>query len=124
MIGVPAALGLLAGAGLAFLVWLASLPLRDVSIVDTAWSFLVWLPAAVTAAGSTESGPRTAEAWLDNMETHRAEVWPILARTYGAERAGLWWMRWRLFFLSCAELFGHDQGREWWVAHYLFEPRR
>lgn len=67
---------------------------------------------------------RTAEAWLANMEARRAAVWPILERTYGAERAGLWWMRWRLFFMSCAELFGHDQGREWWVAHYLFEPRR
>ncbi|HTN50063.1 MAG TPA: cyclopropane-fatty-acyl-phospholipid synthase family protein [Burkholderiaceae bacterium] len=67
---------------------------------------------------------RTAEAWLANMDARRAAVWPILARTYGAERAGLWWMRWRLFFMSCAELFGHDQGREWWVSHYLFEPRR
>ncbi len=67
---------------------------------------------------------RTAEAWLANMDARRAAVWPILEQTYGAERAGLWWMRWRLFFMSCAELFGHDQGREWWVAHYLFEPRR
>jgi cyclopropane-fatty-acyl-phospholipid synthase len=67
---------------------------------------------------------RTAEAWLANMDARRDAVWPILAQTYGAERAGLWWMRWRLFFMSCAELFGYDQGREWWVAHYLFEPRR
>ena len=67
---------------------------------------------------------RTAEAWLANMDARREAVWPILAQTYGAERAGLWWMRWRLFFMSCAELFGHDQGRQWWVAHYLFEPRR
>jgi cyclopropane-fatty-acyl-phospholipid synthase len=67
---------------------------------------------------------RTAEAWLANMDARRAAVWPILAQTYGADRAGLWWMRWRLFFMSCAELFGYDQGREWWVAHYLFEPRR
>ncbi len=67
---------------------------------------------------------RTAEAWLANMDARRAAIWPILARTYGAEHAGLWWMRWRLFFMSCAELFGHDHGREWWVAHYLFEPRR
>jgi cyclopropane-fatty-acyl-phospholipid synthase len=67
---------------------------------------------------------RTAEAWLANMDARREAVWPILAQTYGAERAGLWWTRWRLFFMSCAELFGHDHGREWWVAHYLFEPRR
>jgi len=67
---------------------------------------------------------RTAEAWLANMDARRETVWPIVAQTYGAERAGLWWMRWRLFFMSCGELFGHDQGREWWVAHYLFEPRR
>jgi cyclopropane-fatty-acyl-phospholipid synthase len=66
---------------------------------------------------------RTAEAWLENMDRHREPVTAILAQTYGAERAALWWTRWRLFFMSCAELFGHDQGREWWVAHYLFEPR-
>lgn len=66
---------------------------------------------------------RTAEAWLANMDARRQTLWPILAQAYGAERAGLWWMRWRLFFMSCAELFGHDRGREWWVAHYLFEPR-
>lgn len=67
---------------------------------------------------------RTAEAWLANQDARREAVWPVLAQTYGAERAGLWWMRWRLFFLSCAELFGHDQGREWFVSHYLFEARR
>jgi cyclopropane-fatty-acyl-phospholipid synthase len=67
---------------------------------------------------------RTAEAWLANMDARREALLPILAQTYGAERAGLWWTRWRLFFMSCAELFGHDHGREWWVAHYLFEPRR
>ena len=67
---------------------------------------------------------RTAEAWLANMDARREAVRPILAQTYGAERAGVWWARWRMFFMSCAELFGHDQGREWFVAHYLFEPRR
>jgi cyclopropane-fatty-acyl-phospholipid synthase len=67
---------------------------------------------------------RTAEAWLANMDARREAVTSILAQTYGAEHAALWWTRWRLFFMSCAELFGHDQGREWWVAHYLFEPRR
>lgn len=67
---------------------------------------------------------RTAEAWLANMDRARPAVWPILERTYGAESAGLWWTRWRLFFLSCAELFGYERGQQWWVGHYLFEPRR
>lgn len=67
---------------------------------------------------------RTARAWLANMEARRDEVWPVLERTYGPESAGLWWMRWRLFFLACAELFGYANGSEWWVSHYLFAARR
>jgi len=66
---------------------------------------------------------RTAEAWLANMERHRPRVWSALQQAYGAADAGLWWVRWRLFFLSCAELFGYDGGQQWWVAHYLFAPR-
>lgn len=66
---------------------------------------------------------RTAEAWLANMDKRRSTVWPLLAQTYGAEQAGLWWMRWRLFFLSCAELFAFDRGQEWGVSHYTFTPR-
>jgi len=25
--------------------------------------------------------------------------------------------------MSCAELFAHDSGQQWWVAHYLFDAR-
>jgi cyclopropane-fatty-acyl-phospholipid synthase len=66
---------------------------------------------------------RTAEAWLDNMDRRRADVWRTLQQAYGPEQAGLWWTRWRLFFMSCAELFGHDKGQQWWVSHYLFGAR-
>jgi len=65
---------------------------------------------------------RTAEAWLRNMDDSRASLWPLFERTYGVG-ADVWWMRWRLFFMSVAELFGHDEGRQWWVSHYLFEKR-
>lgn len=64
---------------------------------------------------------RTANAWLRNMDRNRARIMPILADTYGANQAGTWFQRWRIFFMACAELFGHDGGREWFVGHYLFE---
>jgi len=46
---------------------------------------------------------------------------PILEQTYGAADASKWFMRWRMFFMACAELFGNNDGKEWFVAHYLFE---
>jgi cyclopropane-fatty-acyl-phospholipid synthase len=66
---------------------------------------------------------RTSEAWLQNMDRHKAELMPVLARTYGAHQALRWWVYWRVFFMACAELWGYDGGREWLVSHYLFEKR-
>ena len=65
----------------------------------------------------------TSEAWLSNMDQHRAELMPLLARTYGTAQALRWWVYWRVFFMSCAELWGYDGGREWLVSHYLFGKR-
>jgi cyclopropane-fatty-acyl-phospholipid synthase len=63
---------------------------------------------------------RTSEHWLQNMDRHRAAIEPILAQTYGADQVRRWWVYWRVFFMSCAELWGYEQGREWLVSHYLF----
>ena len=65
----------------------------------------------------------TSEAWLSNMDRHRAEIMPALARTYGEPEALRWWVYWRVFFMACAELWGYADGREWLVSHYLFEKR-
>jgi cyclopropane-fatty-acyl-phospholipid synthase len=65
----------------------------------------------------------TSEAWLSNMDRHRAELFPLFERTYGVAGAVRWWVYWRVFFMSCAELWAHDGGREWLVSHYLFEKR-
>ena len=64
---------------------------------------------------------RTAEAWLANMDRHRAEILPLFRKTYGENQALRWWVRWRVFFMACAELWGFGNGQEWVVSHYLFE---
>jgi cyclopropane-fatty-acyl-phospholipid synthase len=63
---------------------------------------------------------RTAEDWLGNMDAARGQLMPILASTYGADQARKWWVYWRVFFMSCAELWGFRGGSEWLVSHYLF----
>lgn len=65
---------------------------------------------------------RTAEAWLKRMDSQRERAMPVFEQVYGSH-ASVWWMRWRLFFMSCAELFAYDGGQQWWVSHYLFERR-
>ena len=63
---------------------------------------------------------QTSEHWLRNMDRHRAEIEPILRATYGEAEVRRWWVYWRVFFMSCAELWGYDHGREWMVSHYWF----
>jgi cyclopropane-fatty-acyl-phospholipid synthase len=66
---------------------------------------------------------KTAEAWLQNMDAHKSHIMPLFAATYGETNAKLWFQRWRIFFMACAELWGYNQGTEWMVAHYRFRPR-
>ena len=65
---------------------------------------------------------RTLLAWLRNLDDRRTDVLRVLEGHYPAREARRWFVRWRLFLLGCAELFGYDQGREWMVAHYLLKP--
>jgi steroid 5-alpha reductase family enzyme len=72
-----AALGLATGVVLALAVWAVSVPKRDVSIVDSAWGFLVLVPALVVAA-VLPVGPRAvvvlvlAAAWALRLSSHIA----------------------------------------------------
>ena len=66
---------------------------------------------------------KTANAWLQNMDANKAAITPILATTYGTENVEMWRNRWRMFYMACAELFGYNNGQDWWVSHYLFEKR-
>ncbi len=66
---------------------------------------------------------KTAEDWLKHMDGHRAEIMPLFAQTYGPNQATQWWAYWRVFYMSCAELWGYHGGNEWIVSHYLFRKR-
>ena len=72
---------------------------------------------------SGEHYRRTAEAWLRNLDARRPEAEEALAYG-GAPRDEIRrrFHRWRIFFMACAELFGHREGREWGVSHYLLAP--
>jgi cyclopropane-fatty-acyl-phospholipid synthase len=72
---------------------------------------------------------KTSEAWLNRLDENRKEVLRLFAETYAGQltrnaRAACalqWLVRWRVFFMACAELWGFRGGREWIVSHYLFE---
>ncbi len=91
----------------------ADLPLRfaDHLVVDQRWSW----------NGSHYA--QTCRAWLEQMDARRKSVMPILAATYGDDDANRWWMRWRMFFMACEELFRYGDGSEWYVSHYRFRKR-
>jgi cyclopropane-fatty-acyl-phospholipid synthase len=63
---------------------------------------------------------QTAEHWLENMDQHRTEIEPLFAATYGEDQVRKWWVYWRVFYMSCAELWGYRNGEEWLVSHYRF----
>ncbi len=66
---------------------------------------------------------RTANHWLQNQDRHQGEIMSVLRGFYGEGQARLWFQRWRMFWMACAETFGYDQGREWVVAHYRLTQR-
>lgn len=64
---------------------------------------------------------RTANAWLARQDEQRGPLLSLFREIYGNDAlANLWFQRWRMFWMACAELFGYRDGQEWLVAHYRF----
>ncbi len=66
---------------------------------------------------------KTSNAWLAKMDANKELIMKIFSETYGTDEAVKWWVYWRVFFMSCAELWGYNNGEEWFVSHYLFKKR-
>lgn len=64
---------------------------------------------------------KTCEDWLSRMVANKKKIWPHLAETYGEKNTAMWFYRWQIFYMACAELFAYEGGDTWGVAHYLFE---
>ncbi len=64
---------------------------------------------------------KTSLAWLNKMDKNKSLILEIFNDTYGPNQAKIWFQRWRIFFMSCQELFGINNGTEWGVSHYLFK---
>ena len=63
---------------------------------------------------------KTSFAWLNKMDNNKKEIIEIFNDTYGKDNSKMWFQRWRIFFLSCAVMFGMENGTEWGVSHYRF----
>lgn len=64
---------------------------------------------------------QTSEHWLDNQDANRDKILSLFREVYGPGQELRWFVRWRVFFMACAELWAYRGGREWTVSHYLFE---
>ena len=62
---------------------------------------------------------RTLEAWLVNLDQNQTKLMSVLEEIYPGEDAVRWFNRWRMFFMASAELFGFQDGNQWFVSHYL-----
>jgi len=67
---------------------------------------------------------KTCNHWLEKIDNNKDRIIDAFKENCTDEEAKLWFHRWRIFYMSCAELFGLDNGRQWLVAHYLFSNSR
>lgn len=88
--------------------------------VDLPLHFQQNLKISNTWAWSGKHYAQTSNEWLARMDANKDMLMPFFKSVYGDQQAATWWMRWRLFFMACAELFAYNNGQEWQVNHYLF----
>jgi len=65
---------------------------------------------------------RSCRDWLNNLDQHHAEALEALAGGDNPENVNRQFHRWRMFVMACEELFAWNEGKEWFVGHYLLKP--
>ena len=62
---------------------------------------------------------QTCKAWLDNHYKNKDKILDVFDKHY--DKPKIWFNRWRIFFLSCEAFFAINNGKEYFVSHYLFK---
>lgn len=70
---------------------------------------------------SGEHYGKTAAHWLANLDKNKENVLRLFQENFNKKESNIWFNRWRLFFMSCQELFSFNDGEDWFVGHYLFQ---
>ena len=64
---------------------------------------------------------KTCKAWLNNHYKNKEKILDVFKIHYDYPK--IWFNRWRIFFLTCEAFFALNDGKEYFVAHYLFKKR-
>ena len=62
---------------------------------------------------------KTCNAWLNNHYKNKEKILDTFNRHYHNPK--IWFNRWRIFFLSCEAFFALNNGKEYFVSHYLLK---
>ena len=62
---------------------------------------------------------KTCKAWLNNHYKNKKKILDIFNKHY--DKPNIWFNRWRIFFLSCEAFFALNNGKEYFVSHYLLK---
>jgi len=62
---------------------------------------------------------KTCKAWLNNHYKNKDKILDIFDKHY--DKPKIWFNRWRIFFLSCEAFFAINNGKEYFVSHYLLK---
>ena len=64
---------------------------------------------------------RTLNEWLRIHDKSKDNILKIFKKHY--HRPLIHFHRWRLFYIACSEFFSINEGKEWYVSHYLLSPK-
>ena len=65
---------------------------------------------------------RTLDEWLKIHDESKAKIMSIFQNHY--QNPSIHFYRWRLFYIACSEFFSINNGKEWFVSHYLLSPKQ